>query len=106
MDNGSEFYSKALDAWAFRHGVQIEFTRPGKPTDNGHIESFNGKPRDECLNVNLFFTLSDARDTIERLLRKYIEIRPHRSLGGMPPNEYATAITENQGAPTPISSSA
>ena len=54
VDNGSEFYSKAMDSWAYRHGIQLEFIRPGKPTDNGYIESFNGKLRDECLNVNLF----------------------------------------------------
>jgi putative transposase len=106
VDNGSEFYSKALDAWAYRHGVQLEFIRPGKPTDNGHIESFNGKLRDECLNVNLFFSLGDARDKLEEWRRNYNEFRPHRALGGMPPSEYVRALTENQGAPTPISSSA
>ena len=106
VDNGSEFYSKAMDAWAFRHGIQLEFIRPGKPTDNGHIESFNGKLRDECLNVNLFFTLGDARETLEAWRRTYNEIRPHRALGGMPPSEYAGALTENQGAPATILSSA
>jgi putative transposase len=106
VDNGSEFYSKAMDGWAYRNGIQIEFIRPGKPTDNGHIESFNGNLRDECLNLNLFFSLSDAQRTLEAWRRTYNEIRPHRSLGGMPPNEYAKAINENQGAPTPISSNA
>jgi len=106
VDNGSEFYSKAMDGWAYRHGIQIEFIRPGKPTDNGHIESFNGKLRDECLNLNLFFSLSDAQRTLEAWRRTYNEIRPHRSLGGIPPSEYAKAINENRGAPTPISSNA
>lgn len=106
VDNGSEFYSKALDAWAYRHGVQLEFIRPGKPTDNGHIESFNGKLRDECLNVHLFFNLVDARDKLEQWRRIYNEIRPHRSLGGMPPSEYAVAATEKRELPTPILSSA
>ncbi len=62
-----------MDAWTFRHGIQIEFIRPGKL-------------RDECLNVNLFMTLSDARDTLEAWRRMYNEIRPHRSLGARPPN--------------------
>jgi len=106
VDNGSEFYSKAMDAWAYRHGIQLEFIRPGKPTDNGHIESFNGKLRDECLNVNLFFNLGDARDKLEEWRRNYNEIRPHRALGGMPPNEYAKAATRNQERSTPIPSSA
>ena len=106
VDNGSEFYSKAMDAWAYRHGIQLEFIRPGKPTDNGHIESFNGKLRDECLNVNLFFSLGDACDKLEEWRRSYNEIRPHSSLGGMPPSEYAKALAENQGAPTPILSTA
>jgi putative transposase len=106
VDNGSEFYSKALDAWSYRHGIQLEFIRPGRPTDNGHIESFNGKLRDECLNVNLFFSLGDARDKLEEWRKIYNEIRPHRSLGGMPPSEYAKAATQNQGAPTPTFSTA
>ena len=106
VDNGSEFYSKALDSWAFRHGIQLEFIRPGTPTDNGHIESFNGKLRDECLNVNLFYTLSDAHDTLEQWRRHYNEFRPHRALGGMPPSEYARAINEETEASTPVSSSA
>ena len=104
VDNGSEFYSKALDAWVYRHGIQLEFTRPGKPTENGHIESFNGKLRDECLNVQLFFSLGDARNKLEQWRRIYNEIRPHRSLGGMPPSEYAVVVNEKQALPTPICS--
>ena len=65
VDNGPKFSGKALDTWVFEHGVQIEFTRPGKPTDKGHIESFNGKFRDECLNQNVFLSLHDARRTVE-----------------------------------------
>ena len=86
VDNGSEFYSKAMDSWAYRHGIQLEFIRPGKPTDNGHIESFNGKLRDECLNVNLFFSLNDARDKLEKWRKIYNEIRPWRiHWGACPP---------------------
>ena len=81
VDNGPEFSGKALDAWAFEHGVQIEFTRPGKPTDNGHIESFNGKFRDECLNQNVFLSLHDARRTVEAWRQDYNQQRPHSSLG-------------------------
>ena len=106
VDNGSEFYSRAMDTWAYRHGIQIEFIRPGKPTDNGHIESFNGKLRDECLNVNLFFSLSDAQNKLEQWRKNYNEIRPHSALGGMPPSEYAKALTEKAEPPTLIISTA
>lgn len=65
VDNGSEFTSRALEHWAYINGVKIHFIRPGKPTENGHIESFNGKFRDECLNTSCFLSLAHARDTIE-----------------------------------------
>ncbi|MDL2317441.1 integrase core domain-containing protein [Desulfovibrio sp. OttesenSCG-928-A18] len=87
-DNGPEFTGKALDAWAQEHGVQLEFTRPGKPMDNGHIESFNGRLRDECLNQNAFLSLADARDTLERWRRDYNRQRPHSALGWMTPEEF------------------
>ena len=58
-DNGSEFSSRVLDLWAYQNGVKIDFSRPGKPTDNGHIESFNGTFRDECLNAHWFPTLPE-----------------------------------------------
>ena len=61
VDNGTEFASKAMDLWAYKNGVHLNFIRPGKPVENGYIESFNGKLRDECLNVEVFFTLADAR---------------------------------------------
>ena len=60
VDHGTEFMSRALEEWAWRRGVQLDFTRPGKPTDNGYIESYNGKLRDECLNLNQFVSLADA----------------------------------------------
>ncbi len=104
VDNGSEFYSKAMDRWAYRHGVQLEFIRPGRPMDNGHIESFNGKLRDECLNVNLFYTLDEARQILDEWRVCYNEIRPHRSLGIMPPSEYARVAAEDRGAATRIPS--
>ena len=88
VDNGPEFTGKALDTWAHEHGVRLEFTRPGKPMDNGHIESFNGKVRDECLNQNAFVSLADARDSLERWRWDYNRERPHSSLGWMTPEEY------------------
>ncbi len=77
----------------------MHFSRPGKPTDNAMIESFNGTLRDECLNVNWFLSLEDARDKIEEWRIEYNEFRPHSSLGGMPPSEYIEqhrAAEENQ----------
>lgn len=96
VDNGPEFSGKALDTWAFEHGVQIEFTRPGKPTDNGHIESFNGKFRDECLNQNVFLSLHDAPRTVDAWRQDYNQRRPHSSLGWLTPEEFrAKNITCN-----------
>ena len=64
VDNGAEFCSRAMDAWAYQTGVKLDFIRPGRPAENGFIESFNGRLRDECLNVNLFFSLVDVRDNL------------------------------------------
>ena len=91
-DNGSEFSSQVLDLWAYQNGVKIDFSRPGKPTDNGHIESFNGTFRDECLNTHGFTTLGDAREIIEAWRREYNESRPHRALGERTPYEFAFQI--------------
>src|SRR5882672_11612385 len=82
MDNGPEFTSKALDAWAHAAGVKLHFIRPGKPTENAFVESFNGRFREECLNENWFRNLIDARTTIENWRRHYNEERPHSSLFG------------------------
>jgi len=65
VDNGPEFAGKALDAWAYQHGIRLHFIRPGKPVENAYIESFNGRFRDECLNENLFQTLDEARHVIK-----------------------------------------
>jgi len=65
VDNGSECASRTMDAWAYGHGIGLDFIRPGKPVENGYIESFNGRLRDECLNVSLFFSLEDARQKLE-----------------------------------------
>src|SRR5207248_1148555 len=88
VDNGSEFASKELDAWAYAHGVKLDFIRPGKPVDNAVIESFNGRFRDECLNANVFVSLHDARQKIEAWRIDYNEHRPHGSLGNLTPREF------------------
>jgi putative transposase len=87
VDNGTEFMS-TLDAWAHRHGVKLEFSRPGKPTDNAFIESFNGRLRQECLNQNWFLSLAEARETIENWRQDYNEYRPHSSLDQQTPSEF------------------
>jgi putative transposase len=92
VDNGPEFISKALDAWAFEQGVALQFIRPGKPTENGHIESFNGRLRDECLNQNWFTDLADAKETIELWRKDHKEVRPHSSLGYLTPMEYINQL--------------
>ncbi len=96
VDNGTEFYSKAMDQWAYRHGVQLEFIRPGKPTENGYIESFHGRLRDECLNVQLFYSIQDAHEKLEAWREDYNRVRPHGSLGKRPPEEFLEywAVTE------------
>lgn len=89
VDNGPELAGNVLDAWAYRRGVQLDFIRPGKPTENGYIESFNGKLRDELLNTQIFFPLSEAREKLEAYRLDYKTCRPHSSLGYRPPAEYA-----------------
>jgi putative transposase len=89
MDNGPEFTGKALDAWAYSLKVGLEFIRPGKPMENGYIESFNGKFRDECLNSHWFMSMEDARQLIEGWRVDYNEARPHSSLGQLTPADFA-----------------
>ena len=89
VDNGPEFISKELDLWAYSHGVELSFSRPGKPTDNAYIESFNGKFRQECLNQNWFLSLSDANDKIQTWQEDYNNFRPHSSLNYQTPEAFA-----------------
>ena len=89
-DNGTEFTSRALDEWAYRHGIKLDFTRPGKPTDNGLIESFNGRLRDECLNVHEFRSMDDVRQRLQAWRHDYNHHRPHGSLRHLTPSEFAT----------------
>jgi len=88
-DNGPEFTSKAMFFWAKRSGVTLHFIQPGKPTQNAFVESFNGKFRDYCLDLNWFASLDDARTTIDSWRHHYNHIRPHRSLGRKPPVVFA-----------------
>jgi len=81
VDNGSEFVSRDLDLWAYANKVTLDFSRPGKPTDNGFIEAFNSKLRAECLNAHWFLTLEDAREKLENWRRHYNEDRPHSAIG-------------------------
>jgi len=91
-DNGPEFAGKTLDAWAYQASVKIHFIRPGKPVENGYIESFNGKFRDECLNNHWFLDLADAKTKIEAWRQDYNEVRPHSSLGDLTPKEYSSTL--------------
>ena len=85
VDNGTEFSSKAMDLWAYSNGIHLDFIRPGRPVENGYFESFNGKPRDKCVNVDVFFTLADARGKLERWHRDYNHQRPHSALDDRTP---------------------
>jgi putative transposase len=93
-DNGAEFTSAALEQWAGENGVELHFSRPGKPTDNAVIESFNGRFREECLSTLWFLSLEDARNKIEVWRREYNEGRPHMSLGYLTPEEYARLVSQ------------
>ena len=89
VDNGSEFCSRALEAWAMTNKVQLRFIRPGRPVENGFIESFNGRLRDECLNVEWFSTLEDARQKLAKFREHYNQQRPHSSLADRTPAAFA-----------------
>ena len=95
MDNGSEFTSKRLDQWAYLNGVTLDFSRPGKPTDNALIEAFNGRFREECLNENWFLSLEDAREKVEEWRQHYNQVRPHGALGNLAPAVFMAAEVVN-----------
>jgi len=88
VDNGPEFISKVLDQWAYLNGVELDFSRPGKPTDNALIESFNGRFREECLNESWFLSLEDARERVEEWRSHYNQERPHGALDNLAPAEF------------------
>ena len=97
VDNGPEFISRALDAWAYRHGVRLEFSRPGKPTDNPFIESFNGHFRAECLGQHWFQSLEEARAIIEAWRVDYNSVRPHRALSQLTPEAFLATLRPPNG---------
>ena len=81
VDNGSEFISRDLDLWAYANDVTLDFSRSGKPTDNGFIEAFNSKVRTECLNAHWFMSLADACEKLDARRSDYNEVRPHSAIG-------------------------
>jgi putative transposase len=92
-DNGSEFAGGRMDLWAYSNQVQMDFSRRGKPTDNAIVESFNGKFREECLNAHWFESVEDAKEKIDAWRWDCNEQRPHRSLKGLTPREYAVKMS-------------
>jgi len=95
-DNGSEFSGRLVDLWAYANQVTLEFSRPGKPTDNAFIKSFNGSLRDDCLNVHWFQDLTDAKDKLQAWMQEYNESRPHRSLNNLSLLEYKARWAHKQ----------
>ncbi|SCY55283.1 putative transposase [Nitrosospira sp. Nsp13] len=95
VDNGSEFISKVMDKWAYKRGIELDFSRPGKPTDNAKVESFNGRLRQECLNAHWFLSLEDARRKIDDWRQYYNETRPHSALQWATPAEFARQARES-----------
>ena len=102
VDNGSEFISRVMDKWAYEHDIELDFSRPGKPTDNAKVESFNGRLRQECLNAHWFLSLEDARRKIDEWRQYYNEMRPHSALQWATPAEFACRARESTlpGRPT------
>ena len=98
VDQGSEFISRDLNLWAYANGVTLDFSRPGKPTDNAFIEAFNGRFRAECLNAHWFLTLADAQEKLEAWRRYYNEVRPHGAIG----NQVPISLQTFGGAPSPL----
>jgi putative transposase len=101
-DNGPEFCSRAFDQWAHLHRIRIDYIRPGKPVENGFIESFNARLRDECLNLELFWSVEDAKIKLDAWRADYNTTRPHSGLGNLPPAAFPGAavqpVTNNKNA--------
>jgi putative transposase len=97
VDQGSAFVSRDLDLWAYANGVTLDFSRPGKPTDNAYTEAFSGRFRAECLNAHWFMTLADAQEKLEAWRRYYNEERPHGAIG----NKTPIHLQNHGGAPSP-----
>ena len=103
-DNGPEFTSRAFMAWANTHGIRHILIQPGKPMQNGYIESFNGKFRDEHLNEQWFETLHQARSATAIWRQDYNEVRPHSSVGRIPPARFAELHRQRAGDATRFTS--
>jgi putative transposase len=88
VDHGTEFTSRALEVWAYQHGVALDFSRPGKPIDNPFIESFKAKLRLECLDQHWFTAVEEAEEVIEAWREEYNAYWPHRALGGLTPSTF------------------
>lgn len=101
VDNGPEFRGREMDTWACRRGVRLHFIDPGKPMQNAFVESFNNKFRAECLNSHWFMNLNEARMRIAAWRGEYNKRRPHRSLGRIPPAEFARRAAALQAPPAP-----
>jgi len=97
VDNGTEFTSKSLDHWAYWNRVRLDFSRPGKPTDNAHIEAFNSVLRRECLSQHWFIDLEDAQRVLDRWRADYNNFRPHGSLARSTPADFAAGVLFTQG---------
>ena len=95
VDNGPEFVSRHLDLWAYQRGVELDFSRPGKPTDNAFIEAFNSRFRQECLNQHWFLNIQEAKATIERWRVEYNRERPPGALGDLTPIEFLQPAQES-----------
>ncbi len=98
VDNGTEFTSRRFDAWATDHGVKIDFIRPGHPVENAFIESFNGRVREECLNLHWFRSIEEATRKLAAWRQDYNEVRPHSSLDNLAPREYVARLLVAQEA--------
>jgi len=97
VDQGSEVISRDMDLWAYRRGVTLDFSRPGKPTDNAFIEAFNGRLRAERLNAHWFLSLADAAKKLEAWRKDYNEQRPHSAIR----NEVPAALMKSAHAASP-----
>jgi putative transposase len=100
VDHGPEFICRSVRSWCEAHRVLLRYIEPGRPMQNGHIESFNGRLRDECLNANWFSNLPKARTQIQAWRTDYNQARPHSALAYMTPNEFAALIAQRQPQPT------
>ncbi len=97
-DNGSEFIGNLMGKWAYERNIELDFSRPGKPTNNAIVESFNGRLRLDCLNKHWFISLQDAQDKIRAWRQHYNETRPHSALNWMSPNEFDRSSPVNRAA--------